>query len=256
MENRKAREYEVELPVGYADDDGRLHRSALLKKMTGHEEALLADRKLRKNGGKLVTELLARCLRRLGDLEPVSTAVTASLTSPDRNFLLLELRRITFGDELEARYTCPACQTSVDRRESLDEMPVRRANGGGAPDITVELEDGYEDGQGHVYTTMVFRLPTGRDEERIAPEMKDNASKGVNALLARCLKGVGDMPDAKREALGTRLIADLTMADRMRIERAMRTEMPGVDFRRSIECEECGHRFDVSLDLTSFFSIR
>jgi hypothetical protein len=256
MQDRHSREYELELPVGYADDDGRVHRSALLKKMTGHEEALLTDRKLRKNGGRLVTELLSRCIRRLGDLEPVSTAITAAMTSPDRNFLLLELRRITFGEEMDARYTCPVCQTTMERRECLEEVPVRRVDGGGAPDITVQLEDGYEDAQGHVHTTMVFRLPTGRDEERIAPEMKDNPSKGVNALLARCLKTVGDMPDAKREALGTRLIADLTMPDRLRIERAMRQQMPGVDLRRSLECDECGHTFDVTLDLTSFFSLR
>ena len=47
---RRLREYDAELPVGHLDEDGRLHRVATLRKMTGHEEALLADRKLRANG--------------------------------------------------------------------------------------------------------------------------------------------------------------------------------------------------------------
>ncbi len=107
MEHRPAREFDFELPVGYMDDDGRVHRLATLRKMTGHEEALLADRKLRHNGGMLVTELLASCLRQLGELKPVDRQVVSQLSSADRNYLLLQLRKITFGNELETTYVCP-----------------------------------------------------------------------------------------------------------------------------------------------------
>ena len=256
---RRLREYDVELPVGHLDEDGRLHRVATLRKLTGHEEALLADRKLRGNGGRLVTELLTGCLRRLGELAPVTRQVVGALTSPDRNFLLLELRKLTFGTELEASYTCPSCRETTVSLEDLESFPVRRCDAGGPPEITVELDDGYLDqGKDAWYTTMRFRLPTGVDEERVAMTARDNPSKGTNALLARCLVAVSDggqeMPEPRRQALGTKLLSDLTMGDRARIERAFREQMPGLDLTRELECGTCGRPIHTSLDLTSFFS--
>jgi DNA-directed RNA polymerase subunit RPC12/RpoP len=256
MEGHPVREFEFELPVGYVDEDGRLHKIAVLRKMTGHEEALLADRKLRQNGGRLVTELLANCLKRLGDITPVSRQVVNQLTSPDRNFLLVQLRKITFGQEMETSYVCPSCGEVTTLVQDLEELPVQRLNGSGPQPIVVELEDGYEDREGQLYTSMVFRLPTGLDEDKISPLTRDNASTGMNALLARCLVSVGDMPDNRREALGTRLLTDLTLADRKRIERTFRHDMPGVDMNTEIRCEKCGRKYQTTLDLTGFFSMQ
>ncbi|MDH6463710.1 hypothetical protein AB0F73_10085 [Micromonospora purpureochromogenes] len=256
---RRAREYEVRLPVGHLDPDGRLHRAAKLRKMTGHEEALLADRKLRANGGKLVTELLNGCVRGLGEITQVNRQLISALTSPDRNFLLLELRKLTFGTELEASYTCPSCRETTVVVEDLDTFPVRLSDGTGIPEIVVELEDGYDDrAKDAWYDVLRFRLPIGSDEERVSLIAKDNAAKGTNALLARCLISVSgdgeEMPDNRREALGTKILSDLTMGDRGRIERAFREEMPGLDLSREFDCGTCGRPMRTSLDLTSFFT--
>lgn len=254
MSERPLREFEFELPVGYVDEDGRVHRAAVLRKMTGREEVLLADRKLRQNGGRLVTELLASCLRRLGELEPVPREVVSRLTSADRNYLLLELRKITFGSTMETTYDCPSCGESNRSLQDLDELTVRRVNGEGAPDVVVDLEDGYVDSGGELYTTIVFRLPTGADEERVATALKGNASEGMSALLTRCLVAVGDMPQQRREALGTKVMTDLTLGDRALIDRAFRIGIPGVELVREVECEACGRRVERNLDLSSFFT--
>jgi hypothetical protein len=256
MTERRVREFEVELPVGHIDEDGRHHTAAKLRKMTGREEALIADRKLRQNGGKLVTELLANCLLSLGEIHPVPGEVVTALSSPDRNFLLLELRKITFGDTLETVYECTSCGGTTREVQDLNELPIRRVNGEGPQDVVVELEDGYEDREGEVYTTMVFRLPTGADEEKIAGTIKSNPSEGMSALLSRCLIGVGDMEGPRREALGSKLMTDLTMGDRARIDRAFRTGMPGVDLMREVECSACGRTMERTLDLSSFFSLQ
>ncbi len=256
MEARTVREFEFELPVGYMDEDGRLHKQVVLTKMTGREEALLADRKLRQNGGRLVTELLANCIRRLGDIQPVTRQLAAQLTSPDRNYLLMELRKITFGQEMETSYVCPSCGETTTLVQDLDELPVQRLNGDGPQPITVELEDGYLDKGGEVYTSMVFRLPTGFDEDKISALTRENASTGMNSLLARCLVAVGDMAEERREALGTSLLTDLTLADRKRIERTFSHDMPGVDMNREVLCDKCGRRFQTTLDLTGFFSMQ
>jgi hypothetical protein len=222
--------------------------------MTGREEVLLADRKLRQNGGRLVTELLWSCLRRLGEIDPVPREVVSELTSSDRNYLLLELRKITFGSTMETTYECPSCGETTRSLQDLDELTVRRVNGNGAPEVVVDLEDGYADTGGELYTTMVFRLPTGADEERVAGALKANASEGMSALLTRCLVSVGDMPKQRREALGSKVMADLTLGDRARIDRAFRRGIPGVDLMREVECEACGRRAERNLDLSSFFT--
>ena len=257
--SRRAREYDVRLPVGLLDADGRLHRTATLRKMTGHEEALLSDRKLRANGGKLVTELLNGCVRAIGDITQVNRQIIGELTSPDRNFLLLELRKLTFGTELEASYTCPACKETTQSVEDLETFPVRISDEPGAPEIVVLLEDGFEDrAKDAWYDLLRFRLPIGQDEERVSTIARENAAKGTNALLARCLTSVScdgeEMPENRREALGTKILSDLTMGDRSRIEKAFREEMPGVDLTRDIDCQTCGRPIRTSLDLTSFFT--
>jgi hypothetical protein len=209
---------------------------------------------LQRNAGRLVTELLSNCLVRLGDQKPVSRQVVAGLTSVDRNYLLVELRKITFGPTLEASYACPSCGETNFVDEDLEALPVRRVNGSGPPAIVVDLEDGYEDPKGELYTQMVFRLPVGTDEEKTASLVRENASNGMNALLARCMTALGDMPEGRREAMGTRILTDLTMGDRARIEQAFRRDIPGIDLRRPVRCDFCGKHFDVSLDMTSFFS--
>ena len=87
--------------------------------------------------------------------------------SADRNFLLLRLRSFTFGPELQASYTCPACGAADSSMiEDLDELPVRALADGEMPeDILVELEDGYVDRDGSVHTALTLRLPRGDDED-------------------------------------------------------------------------------------------
>src|SRR5579871_6260218 len=167
------REVEVNLPIGYTDDTGQLHRSAVLRKMTGNEEAILADRRNQRNGGKLVTELLHSCVVRIGDVPKNGHRTITSLYSADRNYLLLKLRSITFGPELEARYTCPSCSENLQLIEDLDDLPVRSLSEGESPEeIVVELEDGYQDRDGQVHTALTLRLPTGEDEEAVASQMR------------------------------------------------------------------------------------
>lgn len=250
------RSFDVTLPIGVTDDEGTVHRTVSLRKMTGREEAILADRKYQRNGGKLVTELLHSCILGYGDLPANGRGTVLGMTSVDRNHLLLRLRAITFGPELEATYTCPACGHAARVTEDLDELPVRSAPAGDEPlEVAVELEDGYVDRDGQVHTSLRLRLPTGADEEAVASQMRENASTGKNALLGRCIVSLGDLPRHRIEAMGSKILADLTMTDRRRIDRAVADATPGADLTRRLECPDCGHEYAASLDLSNFLSL-
>ncbi|WP_437594122.1 hypothetical protein [Sorangium sp. So ce1000] len=249
------REIEVTLPIGYTDEEGRHYKTVVLRKMTGKEEAILADKRNQRNGGKLVTELLHSCTVRFGDMPKNGPSVIENMYSADRNFLLLKLRNITFGSELSARYTCSSCDEIIHVTEDLDELPVRTlGEGESADDIMVELDDGYVDKDGNVHRALSLRLPTGADEAAVAPQMRQNASLGKNALLSRCLKSLGDVPRHRLEALGPKILSELTITDRRKIDRALNQAAPGVDLIREIMCPSCGATFKSSLDMTNFLS--
>ncbi len=253
---RAAREAEFSLPIGYTDEEGNTHRSATLRKMTGKEEAILADPRHQRNGGKLVTALLHSCVTKLGDTPLNGTGPVARLYSADRNFLLLKLRSLTFGNELEASYTCPSCGEVNKIVEDLDDLPVRTLADGESPEeITIELDDGYVDKDGNEHTALRLRLPNGVDEETVAPQMRKNASLGKNALLSRCMVSLGDVPKHRLDAMGSRILADLTMTDRRKIDRAINQAAPGVDLLRELDCMGCGESFKASLDMTHFLAL-
>jgi hypothetical protein len=250
------REMEFELPIGYTNGDNSTRRKGTLRKMTGREEAIIADRANMRNGGKLVTELIFSCVTSFEGDEQLTKQDVANWYSADRNYVLLRLRSFTFGPELEARYTCPSCREKIFVTENIDDLPVRRLGPGEQlEDIQVELEDGYWDKDNKCHKALTLTLPRGVDEAAVAPMVRKNPSHGKNALLSRCIKSVGDMPKHRIEGLGPRLLADLTLTDRRLIDRALNRAAPGVDLLRDIECPVCGEEVRANLDMTHFLAL-
>ncbi|HEX8573151.1 MAG TPA: hypothetical protein VF759_10420 [Allosphingosinicella sp.] len=249
------REMEFTLPIGYVNGDGQLRRVGALRKMTGREEAILADRANQHNGGKLVTELLHSCVTQFEGEQKLSKQDVANWYSADRNYVLIRLRSFTFGPDLPATYTCSACGEKHEVIENLDELPVRSLSPDESlEDINVELEDGYWD-KDVCHTSITLTLPRGIDEAAVAPALRKNASMGKNALLARCIKKVGDMPQHRVDALGPRLFSELTLTDRRLIDKALNRAAPGVDLMRDRECDACGAEIRANLDMTHFLAL-
>lgn len=246
------REFEVLLPIGYTDENGRRHRQAVLRKMRGHEEALFYDVSL--SASQLVTELIRSCLIRLGDLTAVSSELISQLYVADRNYLLLELRRLTLGNRLQASYGCPRCGSFVPVEEDLSEIEVRRLDETqGLPDIALELEDGYVDLEGTRHTELVLTLPKGADEAFVTPMAQKDPLRAQDALLLRCIRRFGTLPKTTLEAYGVKILRDLTLGDRLELHNALNSQLPGVNFQRYVTCGTCGMTFKGVLDISNFF---
>ncbi len=247
------REFECELPVGFLDEDGAVQRTAVLRKMTGRDEAVMSDKRYRNNGARMVTELLGNCLVRLGALEKPGPKVARDLYSADRHYLLVKLREITFGGEMEATYTCPTCREATPMVEDLASLSVTRLHDGQVPeDVAVELADGYVGPEGEVHERIVFRYPTGTDEEKIASAARENPTRGRNALMARCLRGLGTITEERLQTLGTSIFDSLTLSDRAEVDKALNEGGPGVRMRREVSCSGCGRTYTAALDLSNF----
>jgi hypothetical protein len=248
------REHEVVLPVGYSDPTGRIHRRAALRKMQGHEEALLYDASL--TAGRLVTELLRGCVLRLGDVTDLTPDLVSRLYSADRNYLLVELRRFTLGDALPCAYLCPGCGADVAVTEDLGRIEVRRLAGDRKPESTViNLEDGYHDREGVRHAAIRLRLPRGDDEEFVAETAAKDPLRARDALILRCIESFGTLPKKALEAYGVKILRDLTLGDRKLIYRALDTEAPGVNFQRAVRCHACALHFEAFLEASHFFAL-
>ena len=254
MTDLRSREWQVTvtLPVGGHDDPDL--SEVTLRKMTGNEEALLAEPRLRANGGRLVTALLSACSSD-ADGRGLPPAVLRGLTSADRNYLLLELRRLTFGDEMEARYPCPHCRAVTVLAEDLGTVEVRRIEPDETSEVHVELADGYRDPDHGVQRDLVLGLPTGADEEAAGGAPGGNPARQRDALLARCLIRVGGLEPRRVAALGARVLAELSMSDRRLIQQALDDASPGPDLTRTVTCDGCGADFRAGLDMSRFFPL-
>ncbi len=77
-------EIEFELPKGYLDKDGMLHRQGTMRLATAADEILpLRDPRVQQNEAYLAVIVLARVITRLGSLAHVDTSVIEGLFAAD-----------------------------------------------------------------------------------------------------------------------------------------------------------------------------
>jgi hypothetical protein len=110
-------EFEFELPRGYADGSGAVHRHGLMRLATARDELVpLHDDRVRENPAYLTVVLLARVITRLGSLTDIHVGIVENLFASDLAFLQDLYRRINQEGSTRAAVTCPACQEkfSVD----------------------------------------------------------------------------------------------------------------------------------------------
>ncbi len=106
-------EYHFELPRGFLDHNGVLHKHGVMRMATARDELLpLADHRVAANPSYLTVVLLARVVTKLGDLEDddVDTYVIERLFAADLAFLQDLYRRINQEGHTRAAVRCPNCQ--------------------------------------------------------------------------------------------------------------------------------------------------
>jgi hypothetical protein len=224
----------VELPGGWLDDAGACHRQALVRSLCGRDEEWLYGLSPGTPLARVVTDLLVRCLGRLGPSRPGAEAVR-QLPVGDRDYLLLKLRQLSFGNQVEMTLTCSreGCGARMDVDFGLDAIPVRQAPQ--RPSYRLRLT-GREAGE------LRFRLPRGGDLEELAAAGGDDLEA---ALLGRCLLG------------GPASVRAVERSPRRRaaVAAALERRSPGVERELEATCPECRHVTVVDFDpVAGFFA--
>lgn len=95
-------EIEFELPKGYVDDAGMLHRRGTMRLATAADEILpLRDPRVQQNEAYLAVIVLARVVTRLGSLPEVHTGVIENLYASDLSYLQRLYEKFNASDAAE-----------------------------------------------------------------------------------------------------------------------------------------------------------
>jgi len=97
-----------ELPNGFEDNDGEVHKVGVIKLPTGDVEERLAVM-LRQNPGKANTALMSACIQSLGELKVVDTRVLREMTRRDREYLTSVMGDNKCGPDFVREIECPFC---------------------------------------------------------------------------------------------------------------------------------------------------
>lgn len=108
-------EYEFELPRGFVDGNGTLHKKGTMRLATAADEILpLSDPRVQQNTSYLIIVLLSRVITKLGSLQHVDTKVIEKLFTYDLAYLQDLYKRINESEVPVYKTICPKCAQEVE----------------------------------------------------------------------------------------------------------------------------------------------
>jgi hypothetical protein len=238
--------FSVDLPCGYIDRDGNLHRTMLVGEMTGYEEDILAGK------GEVIpriNKVISNCAKKIGDIEDrrqIAQAV-AHLTASDRMAALIAIRRISLGDYYDVKIRCPNEKCGDESRFNLDlgnvellmmKNPTER-----------KRADTLASGK-----VVEWHIMSARDEEWLTAKQKKKEDLLTLNLLARVDK-VDDMEvsklrdDKKTYPKALKILKRLSIRERNEI-RDLFDEVEGsVETKVEFKCPSCGWEWEADMEV-------
>jgi hypothetical protein len=108
-------EFEFELPRGYIDESGILHRRGKMRLATARDELLpLRDMRVKENPAYLSVVLLGRVITELGTLGPANDQIVEKMFAADLAFLQDFYRQVNAEGHTRASVVCPHCAQPFD----------------------------------------------------------------------------------------------------------------------------------------------
>ncbi len=108
-------QFEFNLPRGYVDGEGNVHRRGVMRLATAMDEiAPLRDIRVNANQAYLTIILLARVVVKLGTLAQINTNIIENLFAADLAYLQAFYRQINEEGITVIKRKCPHCQQEME----------------------------------------------------------------------------------------------------------------------------------------------
>jgi len=203
-----------------------------MREMKVAEENMLLDRRQRRDAAA-INNVLQACLLTEG-------IKVMDMLVGDRVFAMIQLRRLTYGDEYAFKVSCPRCDARFEWEENLGELPVRY------------LEDPAYAEPDHAFSftfpktgkTIKWRLLRGKDEQKLAIARRENPDGLVTfSMLLRTVEIEGE------KAVTRKFFDELPGSDAAAFRGEVKDKECGVETTIVVECPDCGNSFDLDLPI-------
>lgn len=108
LDDEEPREYTFDLPDGYKDKDGVIHKTITVMLPTGKVQERVAQT-IRVNPAQATTMMLQLITKKLGTLDFLSPDIFRAMTKKDRTFISKKLNEIHAGLQLSHPVICAEC---------------------------------------------------------------------------------------------------------------------------------------------------
>lgn len=228
------------LPCGYLDEEKSLHTELKVREITGHEEDMLANRKMAAN--QKINALIAQCTERVGTITDKGklSQVVLDMTVGDRLFAIFAIRRVTVGDEYTFEARCSNCKHTGQYTIDLSTLDVKEMPDRAKRSFDVTLPSS---GQQVKFHPMI-----GREEMKLQQIDK----KGTDSLSLAIIVRLDEL-GGKAPTLGA--VKSLNMKDRQFIRTQFDEVEGGIETEIELDCSGCYQEFKQELDVgqASFF---
>lgn len=237
IETQAPAESLVELPGGFININNEVIYTAEVRELTGADEEAIAKAS---TTGKALITLLERGLEKIGDVVPTTNDID-SLLSGDRDAILLGIRKMTFGNDLELVATCRSCDTKQDIVVDLTkDVPVKN------------LKDSANSRQWNIETkagVATVNLPNGVVQKKLY-DVFDKTTAEINTiLLSGCIVAFDGRP-----VFGSNIALNLSVSDRSKILDEIIDRNPGPRLGEVKKaCQACDEDIELPLSLVDLF---
>lgn len=223
-----------ELPTGYVDEAGVVHKQVVVREITGEEEDMLMARKMPVH--QKMQKLLEVCTLQIGDVKqghPQWSKIVRELHVTDRFFLILKIRIVSLGKDFSYKAKCPECEEFSSYVVNLDDIHIVGLKDPKVRTWRDKLPSGKE---------FLAKAQTGVEEEKLAKvvESKDMASL---LLLGRLIELDGKQP------VTLDMVKKLNLADRNHLRKLFETQEGEIDNELEMTCKECSCEFKTAVEV-------
>lgn len=257
---------DVRLPIGIMDPkSGELSKRVTVTGMDGSTEERISEKKIRNNGAKIVTALLAEKVIAVDDKpypKGIGVTMARNMWSADRDTCLMAIRGL-MADDMAVKPKCPECGEVDEDTIYMSRVPIGDWDPKNAPEgvvyddvgvIMFELPDGLivedEDTKEEYLCKMgKIRLTDGAMEENIARTAQENLGMANTTTLAACITELEHI-----KIIDTYVVRAMSKRDREYLSKLVSDCSPGPKFIREHTCPNCGAKFQYVLKLPDFFT--
>jgi len=227
-----------------------LHKkdSVEIKQMTAKEEDILSSRNLLKKGvvlDKLIQSLVSD-----------KNINTDTLTTEDRNAILVAARISAYGNKYVTQVTCPSCyekvKNSFDLNEKLEKILEENVN----TSVSFNEDGTFSFTLPNTKWNVVCRALNGYDEKellRISETKKKNSSGNDSLLIEQIRMMIVMIQSVTDKDIITKAIEMMPAADAKYLRNVYQQTVPNVDLNHTFTCTKCDFETTMEVPLTADF---